>query len=112
MVSHDHSLSFWLSTAIVLLLPAAVLPGPLAASQNAQAKPDRLWVYIGTYTQGGSKGIYRLELDLSSGKFSSPQLAAQLVNPSFLAIHPNQRFLYAVGEVGEFGGKKTGAVSA
>src|SRR5262249_44787044 len=33
-------------------------------------------------------------------------------NPSFLAIHPSQRYLYAVSEVAEVGGKKTGAVSA
>jgi 6-phosphogluconolactonase len=39
-------------------------------------------------------------------------LAAETVNPSFLAIHPNRRFLYAVGEVMEFQGQKSGAVSA
>ncbi len=33
-------------------------------------------------------------------------------NPSFLALHPNHRFLYAVGEVADFGGKRAGAVSA
>jgi 6-phosphogluconolactonase len=39
-------------------------------------------------------------------------LAGQVVNPSFLAIHPNRRFLYAIGEVGQFAGGKGGAVSA
>jgi 6-phosphogluconolactonase len=42
----------------------------------------------------------------------APELAAESVSPSFLAIHPNQRFLYAANESGDFAGKKSGAVSA
>ena len=40
------------------------------------------------------------------------RLAGATVNPSFLAIHPGRRFLYAVGEIGNFEGQKTGAVNA
>jgi 6-phosphogluconolactonase len=69
-------------------------------------------VYIGTYTDGASKGIYRSELDLANGRLSAPVLAAQAANPSFLAIHPNCRFLYGVSEVGDFGGQKSGALLA
>src|ERR1051325_7345483 len=43
---------------------------------------------------------------------SSPTLAAETTNPTFLAVHPNQRFLYAANETDKFGGKKSGAVSA
>jgi len=39
-------------------------------------------------------------------------LAAETINPSFLAVHPNHRFLYAVNEVTTFKGQKSGAVSA
>ena len=39
-------------------------------------------------------------------------LAGKTVNPSFLAIHPNHKFLYAVGEVEDFKGKKSGGVNA
>lgn len=83
----------------------------LATSAFAQ-QPEKMRVYLGTYTQKNSKGIYRCELDLATGKLSEPVLAGQTANPSFLAIHPNQKFLYAVGEVGDFGGKKAGAISA
>jgi 6-phosphogluconolactonase len=70
-------------------------------------------VYFGTYTsQDGSRGIYRATLDLRSGTLSEPQLAAESENPSFLAIHPDGRYLYAVNEVGQLGGAKTGGVSA
>ncbi len=40
-------------------------------------------------------------------------LAGEAKNPSFLAIHPNKRFLYAVGEIDDFEGQKgVGGVSA
>jgi len=55
-------------------------------------------VYVGTYTRGPSKGIYAYNFDRSSGKLKSIGLAAETSNPSFLAVHPSQRFLYAVNE--------------
>ncbi|MEW6305335.1 MAG: lactonase family protein [Verrucomicrobiota bacterium] len=84
----------------------------LTGAPVAQAQPNELRVYIGTYTDKKSKGIYMSQLDLATGRPGLAQLAAETVNPSFLAIHPNGRVLYAVNEVGEFGGKKSGAVSA
>ncbi len=79
---------------------------------QAAAAPTKLRVYLGTYTGKESKGIYVSELDLKTGTLTEPQLAAQTTNPSFLAIHPTKKYLYAVGEISEFEGKKTGAVSA
>src|SRR5439155_3316522 len=58
------------------------------------------------------QGIYAYRLDRASGAMTSLGLAAETVNPSFLAIHPNHRYLYTVSEVDSFGGKKAGAVSA
>ncbi|MGQ9648787.1 MAG: lactonase family protein, partial [Phycisphaerae bacterium] len=52
------------------------------------------------------------ELDTRSGELKSLGLAAEVASPSFLALHPKGRFLYAVGELNEFQGKKAGAVSA
>lgn len=69
-------------------------------------------VFVGTYTSAKSKGIYSFKLDLASGKLAPLGLAAEITNPSFLAIHPNKRFLYCVGEVGNFDGKPGGAVAA
>lgn len=66
---------------------------------------ESLPVYFGTYTRGenSSKGIYRSVLDLETGKLSDPVLAAEAQNPSFLEIHPNGKFLYAVSEGGGAG---------
>ncbi len=83
-----------------------------ASGQAAQAPSDNQTLgFIGTYTGAKSKGIYAFRLD-SSGAMTPPTLVAETANPTFLAVHPNQRFLYAANETGKFGGKKSGAVSA
>lgn len=59
----------------------------------------REWiVYVGTYTRPPSKGIYAYRFNAATGVLTSLGLAAEASNPSFLAVHPNERFLYAVGE--------------
>jgi 6-phosphogluconolactonase len=56
--------------------------------------------------------VYVSRLDLATGALSKPELAAETSNPSFLAADPRGAFLYAVNEIGQFGGKPTGSVSA
>lgn len=70
------------------------------------------FVYFGTYTGGKSKGIYVSRFNSETGKLSEPELVAETKNPSFLAVHPTEKFLYAVGEVNEAQGKRGGAVNA
>ena len=84
----------------------------LALSHSTGAADmNQAFVFFGTYTVGTqSHGIYVSRFDADNGKLSAPELAAETANPSFIAIHPNQRFLYAVGELG--GGAKSGAVNA
>jgi 6-phosphogluconolactonase len=70
-------------------------------------------VYVGTYTtKQSSKGIYAYWFDAGAGKLKAAGLAAESVDPSFVAVHPSGRFLYAVNEVDEFKGQKSGTVSA
>ena len=71
-----------------------------------------MWVFVGTYTGAESKGIYRFEFDPATAVLTNRQLAAETPSPSFLAIHPSRKFLYAVGETSDFGGKPSGSVSA
>ncbi len=84
----------------------------LAAALLAAAAPNQYIVYIGTYTNQASKGIYAWRFDASSGRLDPLGVAAETANPSFLAIHPNHRYLYAVSEVSNFEGKRSGAVAA
>lgn len=76
------------------------------------AGPAGMLVYFGTYTSGTSKGIYVSRFDPATGVLGEPALATESVNPSFLAVHPSGRFLYAVNEVDSFEGSAAGAASA
>ncbi|HEY2841598.1 MAG TPA: lactonase family protein [Pirellulales bacterium] len=94
---------------------AGVSTGQAATAEgapDAKAEASKLCVYFGTYSGKESQGIYTSDLSLADGKLSEPRLAAEAVNPSFVAIHPNRRFLYAVGEVSDLGGKQVGGVTA
>jgi 6-phosphogluconolactonase len=93
---------------LVLLVAIAAT----AASAVAEAAEKPFTVYVGTYTDGTSRGIYRFTFDPATGSASEPVLAVEAQSPSFLALHPSGRFLYAVGEIDSFQGAKTGVVSA
>src|SRR6185437_4900779 len=71
-------------------------------------------VYVGAYTNtpGAAKGINAYRLDAATGKLTSLGLMAETTSPSFLAIAPNGKFLYAVNETDTMNGKPGGAVSA
>src|SRR3990172_10614930 len=95
-------------------LLAAACWGALCVSGGAGegAAAGRLRVYLGTYTNEKSQGIYLSDLELASGALGEPRLAAPAKNPSFLALHPKSGFLYAVEETSTFGDVKSGSVSA
>ena len=78
----------------------------------AQCADRKIRVYLGTYTRRESRGIYVSDLNMTSGALSEPRLAAATDNPTFLAIHPSGRFLYAAGGAMRIDGKATGLVTA
>ncbi|MCI0420866.1 MAG: lactonase family protein, partial [Acidobacteria bacterium] len=88
------------------LITFSLNPTGLICANASPSNNSGILVYFGTYTGPKSKGIYLSRLDLASGKLSAPTLAGETEQPSFLALHPSQRFLYAVNETG------TGQVSA
>jgi 6-phosphogluconolactonase len=68
----------------------------------AQSSPAPQIALVGTYTtKTQSKGIYTLDFDSASGKISPARLAAETPDPSFVAIHPSGKFVYAVNEAGK-----------
>jgi 6-phosphogluconolactonase len=71
----------------------------LALSIIHSAAASGEWiVFVGTYTRPNSKGIYAYRFSSTDAKLTPLGLAVEASNPSFLAVHPNQRFLYAVNE--------------
>jgi 6-phosphogluconolactonase len=70
---------------------------------------QNMHLFVGTYTNSGSKGIYVYRFNAATGKATLLSNTDSVVNPSFLAISPNHKFVYAVSETN---GKNPGKVSA
>ena len=96
-----------LALAIVALVAPAVHAGEAASSSSGSCL-----VYVGTYTGPKSKGIYAYRLELAKGRCAPLGLVAEVKSPSFLAVHPNRKYLYSVNEISDFDGRPTGGVSA
>jgi 6-phosphogluconolactonase len=87
------------SVFVLLAVPLALL-GVSGKVTPAPAKFYR--AYVGTYTaKTNSKGIYEFDFDSSTGKMSAPQVAGETKDPSWVAVHPNGKYLYSVNETGK-----------
>lgn len=104
----------WLVLTCLLAWAETVSPTATAATPTAEATAaGEAFVYVGTYNRGQERpGIHIFRMNLQTGSLAQAGSAAGCVNPTFLAIHPNQRFLYAVNEVSDSGGRPGGAVAA
>ena len=84
------------------LLATFVLLITLGRIEAKPAAAKSYLVYVGTYTtKTASKGIYAFRYDASSGKLTPIGVAAGTQDPSWVAVHPNGKFLYAVNEAGK-----------
>lgn len=92
-----------------LLTTAAVLSA--AAGKSLRADEGSLLAYVGTYTPNG-QGIYLFRMDLSTGYLTQIKVAAQVPSPSWIALHPQGRYLYALNEISNFNGTTSGSVSS
>jgi 6-phosphogluconolactonase len=102
-----------LSRRDFLAASTAGLVGLATRAQDTESLRDSVLLYVGTYTDGnGSEGIYLVRLDLRSGALRLVDSFVGGTTPSFLAIHPNGRLLYAGNELETHNGRATGAVSA
>jgi len=76
--------------ASVLVVTVFCLLRPISADA---ATKDKYLVYIGTYTDHGSKGIYAYRFDAKTGESTALGLAAESVQPSFLTVDAGGHFL-------------------
>ena len=95
----------------------ALTPIPIQKAQAALALGNRKgFAYVGTYTGAvgagsNGEGIYLFEMNSVTGELSHRKLAAKSTDPSWIAIHPSKKYLYAANEVSDFNGN-SGSVSA
>jgi 6-phosphogluconolactonase len=100
-------------SALLLFFVAPLLLLSRAQTPEKPAAKGQYIAYVGTYTsKTNSKGIYAYRFDAEKGQLAPIGVAAESADPSFLAIHPNGKYLYAVNEIGNFNGGTSGAVSA
>jgi 6-phosphogluconolactonase len=97
--------SMKIKTVGTLILFSASCASVLSGQDAGRAKGEWL-AYVGTYTRPPSQGIYAWRFQPASGKLTPLGLAAETSNPTFLAVDPKQRFLYAANE------DRTGTISA
>jgi 6-phosphogluconolactonase len=83
-----------------------------AEGAGRPATKGKYLVYVGTYTDKASKGIYAYRFDAAKGQLTPLGLAAESVSPSFLVVGPSQQFLYAVNDIPQYEGRSSGGVSA
>lgn len=69
-------------------------------------------LYIGTYSQAGSEGVYVVEIDREAKTSKIVQTVHDKQNPTFLAVHPNQQFLYVAYREGKDETDKNGTIAA
>jgi 6-phosphogluconolactonase len=79
---------FFTASVLITALPFTMSAAPASTHD----------FYVGTYTRTTSQGIYAVSLDAATGALSSPRLAAETPNPTFLALHPTGHYLYALDE--------------
>lgn len=102
----------FIQDALAIICGAALNSSSHASgAQKASASGDCL-VYVGTYTGPKSQGIYGYRFAAATGQITPLGLLAKTTNPSFLAIDPSRRFLYAVNEIGDSQVQKSGGLSA
>lgn len=88
--------------SFLLVLSAAGAALLSARSSEKPAANGHYLVYVGTYTtKTSSKGIYSFRFDASTGKLSPVEVAAETPDPSWVAVHPSGKFLYAANEAGK-----------
>jgi 6-phosphogluconolactonase len=94
------------------ILSFSVVVSLVVGASASDSPKDKYLLFVGTYTEKESKGIYAYRFDAATGEATPLGLSAETVNPSFLAIDPTRRFLYAVNEVPKYKAADSGTVSA
>ncbi|HEY9222015.1 MAG TPA: lactonase family protein [Lutibacter sp.] len=78
----------------------------------SMASAQNIPLYVGTYTDDGSEGIYRYDFNLKTGELTNKKLAAEAVNPSFITFSSDKKLLFSVGETDSFEGAKSGFLNS
>jgi 6-phosphogluconolactonase len=85
----------------------AMIVGLFSTTRSLEAQTKPVWIYVGTYTQkephvdGKAEGIYIYEMNPSTGALTYVSTSPKSVNPSYVVVHPNGKWLYAANETAD-----------
>lgn len=71
-------------------------------SCKVEESKNEEFLFVGTYTDNGSEGIYRFKFNSDTGELVNKSIAAKIKNPSYIAFSPDKNSMYAVSEVDDF----------
>jgi 6-phosphogluconolactonase len=84
------------------LLLAPLVFSIAGGSADKPAANRKYLVFVGTYTtKTNSKGVYSFHFDAATGQLTAIGIAAETRDPSWVAVHPGGKFLYAANEAGK-----------
>jgi 6-phosphogluconolactonase len=106
-LENHHRRDFISRTAASLAVPFAASAVRPAATSGAAS--GIVYAYVGTYTPNGG-GIYLFRVDRASGALLQMQVVDDTRNPSWLAVNPAETHLYAISEIDNYEGARSGAV--
>lgn len=72
--------------------------GSKEEKQDQKKEPFTMDLFVGTYTDNGSEGIYRVKFNPETGELTDTKLVARASNPSYLAISKDKQTVFSVNE--------------
>src|SRR5215813_11714915 len=88
------------------MVAASLLAAPSTPAAAQTSPGSSMFAYVGSFTTAQRKargdGIHVYRVDPTTGAWTHVQHVGDLVNPSFLALSPDRRFLYSVHGDGDY----------
>lgn len=81
------------------------------SATSVLARDNKFVVFVGTYTDSGSRGVYSFPFNADNGALGPVELAVTGDNPSYLLVDKTKKILYAANEIEKFDGKTDGSIS-
>ena len=77
-----------------------------------RADANELTVFISAFAAGDDGAIHAYQLDLETGQLKQVHRTTDVEHPFFMAVSPDDQFLYSIHAPGQFGGKAHEQVAA
>jgi 6-phosphogluconolactonase (cycloisomerase 2 family) len=84
-----------------LLIAFAIISLIGFCNETSVQNSNKMYLIIGSYSDGSTPGISVYDFDMGTGEFSFVNDIKNVLNPSYLAISPDEKLIYSVNENNE-----------